>query len=538
MKRPEPQPPPRNAQAIFRDAVSCHQAGRIHDAISLYERVLLLQPDFADAHNNLGAALAAQGRTGDAIAHFQRAVTLNPDYAAAHNNLGAALASTGRVDEATAHFGRARALSPGHPDANNNLGVALLRQGKIEEAVAHCERVLAVNPSDIEAHNTLGAGLEYQGKFQESEAHYRLAIAVRPDCAKAHYNLSAIKTFRPGDADLAALEALARGNDLPAGEMPLIHFALAKALDDCGDYPRAFAQLSKGNELKRRQIEYDEETGLRYFKRVSAVFDRALLDRFRGAGDPSPTPIFVLGMPRSGSSLIEQILASHPEVHGAGELNDLEMVTNSVLNENPRPAPYPECVPALDADTLRRIGRSYVDRLLAFGNGKVRIVDKCPGNFLLIGLIRLVLPDARIVHTMRDPIDTCLSCYSRLFTRGQHYTYDLAELGRFYRSYRQLMAHWRSVLPPEAMLDVGYEDVLDDLEGQARRLIGYCCLPWDDRCLSFHESARPVRTASAVQVRKPLFRSSLQRWRNYEAGLGPLLRELGDIVTTHSEPRP
>jgi hypothetical protein len=228
-------------------------------------------------------------------------------------------------------------------------------------------------------------------------------------------------------------------------------------------------------------------------------------------------------MPRSGSTLIEQILASHPQIQGAGELTTLEKME----------AGYPESYSALDGPALRRLGESYLAQMPLLANGKVRIVDKLPGNFLRVGLIRLMLPNARIIHTTRNPIDTCVSCYSKLFTVGLPFTYDLGELGRYYRAYSELMAHWRSVLPPGAMLDVSYEDVIDDLEGQARRLIDYCGLPWDDRCISFYRTIRPVKTASAVQVRQPLFRSSLQRWRRYEAGLGPLLDELALI-----EPRP
>jgi hypothetical protein len=185
----------------------------------------------------------------------------------------------------------------------------------------------------------------------------------------------------------------------------------------------------------------------------------------------------------------------------------------------------------LDGAALRRIAEAYLARLPALADGKVRIVDKLPGNFFHVGLIRLILPNARIIHTVRNPIDTCLSCYSGLFTAGQHFSYDMAELGRYYRRYSDLMAHWRSVLPPDAILDVAYEDVVDDLEAQARRLIDYCGLPWDDRCLSFHKTVRRVKTASAVQVRRPLYRSSLQRWRRYEAGLGPLLQALGHLAS-------
>jgi Sulfotransferase family len=337
---------------------------------------------------------------------------------------------------------------------------------------------------------------------------------------EAHYHRAEIKTFRRGDPDLAALEKLATRDDLPAKKTPYVHFALARACEDVGDYATAFRHLRKGNDSKRLQINYDEPRVSRLFQRIMSVFDRALLDRFEGSGDPSETPIFVLGMPRSGSTLIEQILAGHPQIHAAGELGDLE-------NACKRPAPFPECIPALDASALLKIGQDYLARMQVLANGQTRVVNKLPDNFLRIGLIRLILPNARIIHTVRDPIDTCVSCYSKLFASGQHFSYELGELGRYYRRYCELMDHWVSILPSGAMLKVSYEDVVNDVEGQARRLIEYCGLPWDDRCVSFHKTTRPVKTASAVQVRKPLFRSSLQRWRKYKSAIGPLLQALG-----------
>jgi tetratricopeptide (TPR) repeat protein len=520
----------RNAQVIFNDAVRHHLAGRIHEAVTLYERALVLKPSYADAHNNLGVALAQLGRIEDARPHFERAVALNPGYADAHNNLGNSLAAQGRFEEAVAHFERARALNPGLVNAHNNLGVALVQLGKIDDAVSHYRRVLAIDPDNAEAHHNLGGAFKVQGKFDDAMAHYGRAIAIRPAYAEAHFCRAEIKTYHRRDADLAALEALAARNDLPADKAQFIHFALAKALEDCGDYTRAFEHLNRGNDLKRRQINYDEPGINELFRRISTVFDSRLFHRFRGKGALSSAPVFVLGMPRSGSTLIEQILASHPQIFGAGELADLDTALTSVLNASGQPVPFPECVPDLGDVTLRRIAETYISRLSAHAHGEVRIVDKAPNNFLNIGLIRIVLPNARIIHTTRNPIDTCVSCYSKLFANGQYFSYDLAELGRLYRRYTELMAHWRSVLPPEAILDVSYEDVVDDLEGQARRLIDYCGLPWDDRCLSFHKDSRPVNTASAMQVRQPVFRSSLQRWRRYEAGLAPLLRELGDTI--------
>jgi tetratricopeptide (TPR) repeat protein len=502
--------------------------GRFDEAIAHYERALIVSPGHVNAHSNLGVALVQQGRIDDAVGHYMQVLAIKPDHAEAHNNLGVALVQQGRIDDAVMHYERALALQPNNADAHSNLGVALMRQGRMDDAEARHRRVLAINPDHPDAHNELGNISKVRGKFDDAMAHYAKAIAIRPAYAEAHFSRAEIKKFHPDDADLAALEALAARNDLPVTKAPLIHFALAKALEDTGDYTRAFESLRKGNDLKRRQFSYDEPGIGELFRRTASAFDSSLFDRFQGEGHPSKMPIFVLGMPRSGSTLIEQILASHPQVHGAGELPDLEITARAILNAGNEPAPFPERIPALDGPALRQIARSYLAGLPPLADGKIRIVDKMPGNFLNIGLIRLALPNAMIIHTMRDPVDTCLSCYSKLFTSGQLFSYELGELGRLYRRYRDLMAHWRSVLPSDAMLDVSYEDVVDDLEGQARRLIAYCGLPWDDRCLSFHRNSRPVKTASTVQVRQPLFRSSLERWRKYEAGLAPLLGELSD----------
>jgi tetratricopeptide (TPR) repeat protein len=495
--------------------------GKLDEAVRCQERALALQPDFPEACSNLGNARQAQGKLDEAVTWYERALAFKPDYADAHNNLGMALAALDRIDEAVAHYERALVLNPNHASAHNNLGNALASQDRMDEAASHYERALILNPDHAGAHNNFGNISKERGEFEDAMAHYGRAIAIRPDYAEAHFNRAEIQRFRPGDADLATLEALAASDDLSAGKSPYVHFALAKALEDIGDYARALEHLRQGNALKRRQIDYEEVAALKLFQRISTVFDRGIFDRFPGAGDPSSVPVFVVGMPRSGSTLIEQILASHPQIHAAGELRVLEKMTDA--------SQFPECVPALDGAALRRLGQSYLARLPALADGQVRIVDKLSGNFLRIGLIRLILPNARIIHSMRDPIDTCVSCYSKLFTAGLYFSYDLAELGRYYRAYSELMAHWRSVLPPGAMLDVAYEDVVEDLEGQARRMIDYCGLAWDDRCISFHETNRPVKTASAVQVRQPLFRSSLQRWRRYEAGLAPLLDELRDL---------
>ncbi len=366
------------------------------------------------------------------------------------------------------------------------------------------------------------------GKFDEAMAHYDQAIGLKPDYAEAHYHRTDLKTFHAGDPDLAALEALVTENRLPPGKMLYVHFALGKALEDIGEYPGAFEHLLQANALKRRELPYDEPGYQRAFRTIAERFDEAFLEQFAGMGDPSATPIFIVGMPRSGSTLVEQILASHPLVHAAGELKNLDRVVETLSDPDGRPIPYLSNHRNLDADGLRRLGHNYLVGLPTPAAGTTRITDKAPSNFFHIGLIRLMLPNARIIHTLRDPVDTCVSCFARLFAQGQSFSYDLAQLGGYYRWYHELMEHWRSVLPADVLLDVAYEDLVDNFEPQARRLIDFCGLPWDDRCLSFHQIGRPVRTASSVQVRRPLYRSSLARWRRYEAYLQPLLAELED----------
>jgi len=493
--------------------------GRLEEAAAQYERALALRPDYADAHNNLGVAHQQLGRIGEAIAHYQRALELKPDYAEALNNLGAALLDQGQFNQALGLCQKAVALRPHDHEAHNNLGIALQHQQRLDEAALEFERALELKADYAKAHNNLGTLLKEKGQFAEARAHFDEALARNPDFAEAHYNRAELLKFRRGEDPLKALETLANGG-VAENKRMYVDFTLAKAFDDLGDYARAIQHMLAGNALKRREIDYDEGATRRLFQSIREAFDAQVFRRLEGAGDPSRVPIFVLGMPRSGSTLIEQILASHPLVLAAGESDNLTLVANGGA------APYPASVAGLDAAEARRMGQAYLAGLPDLAKGKTRITDKAPLNFQYVGLIRLILPQARIIHTVRDPVDTCISCFSKLFTFEMKFSYDLAELGRYYRWYHELMAHWRSVLPPDAVLDVRYEDVVNDLERQARRLLDYAGLPWDDGCLSFHRTSRVITTASAYQARQPLFRSSLDRRRHYEAYLQPLLAEL------------
>jgi hypothetical protein len=293
---------------------------------------------------------------------------------------------------------------------------------------------------------------------------------------------------------------------------------LGKAYDEVGRPAKAFGHWLAGNALKRQQIGYNEATTLAELDQVRSVYTSEFIQASRGAGHPSSVPIFIIGMPRSGTTLIEQILASHPRVFGAGELHDLSAAVESTLVGSGGP-PGPR-------QRMQDIGAHYVAAIERLAPRANRITDKMPQNFIFAGLIHMALPNAAIIHTIRDPMDTCLSCFSIMFTSKQDFTYDLAELGRYYRHYQDLMAHWHRVLPPGRILDVRYEDVVNDLEGQARRIVTHCGLDWDPQCLAFHETERVVRTASAVQVRQPIYKDAVGHWHRYEEFLAPVMAEL------------
>jgi tetratricopeptide (TPR) repeat protein len=534
---------------------------RFADAELCYRRAIELAPQFPDAWNNLGTCLRELKRSEDAIAAYRKALELRQNDPEALDNLALALKDLEKYEEAAAtlraalvieqrsdkihlHYGsvlidqhkideaaaateRALALNPSSHDAVNLMGRVAFERGELEPALAHYRRALSLKPDLADAYNNMGNVLKELGKLEEARQAYLKALDLDPKVSGVYVNLADSKKFVPGDPHLAAMEALAAQADgLSKTDRMQLDFALSKAYADLKQHRRSFEHLLKGTAAKRASIAYDEAVALALFDRIEQVFSPEVMRAKRGGGDPTPVPVFVVGMPRSGTTLVEQILASHPMVHGAGELKTMNDVVLTVRGPDGNTIPYPEFVPSLDPAALQAIGARYLALLRELAPHGERVTDKMPSNYYFVGLIHLALPNARIIHTMRDPVDTCISCFSKLFTAEQNHTYDLGELGRYYRRYERLMAHWRRVLPPGRMLDVRYEDVVADLDGQARRIIDYCGLPWDDRCLSFHETDRPVRTASATQVRQPIYSSAVGRWKVYEEFLGPLLNEL------------
>jgi tetratricopeptide (TPR) repeat protein len=520
---------PTYAEALNNLGILRLDRGRLETAIASFEQALAARPDYAEAHTNLGRALLALERTREAVACFERAIAIRPELAEAHNNLGTALAALRRDDEATTCFRRALEINPGYGAAWANLGNAWMRARREAEALACYERVLASPSRDPDAYSNVADGLLAIGRVDESRRVLETAIEYWPSRPELYGALARSKRFTADDAHLSAMETLARDADAH-GELPQasLHFALAKAYGDIARHDQAFRHLLDANALKRDTVAYDETQVLGFLDRVRTAFNADLMARYRGAGVAASVPVFIVGMPRSGTTLIEQILASHPAVYGAGEIDDFPAAVSRLTGPDGLPLALPDAAPALSDAHLRELGTAYLARIQAQAPHAERITDKLPFNFFYAGLIHLALPDARIIHLRRDPIDTCLSCFATNFAGvSQPFSYELGELGRYYRAYDAVMAHWRDVLPGGVMLEVRYEDVIDDLEAQARRLVAHCGLAWDPACLAFHTTARPVHTASAAQVRQPIYRSSIARWRPYAAMLTPLFDALG-----------
>ena len=530
------------------------------EALTAYRQALQLRPAYVDALNNMGTALRDMGRRGEAEATYRRALALKPDSPGVLNNLALALKEAERFDDAIALLlrsllldpnnaktltylalvrleqkqladaeiaaARALALAPEEADALNAMGLVRFEQQNTQAALALFRRAVALKPGLGDAYNNIANILKENGDLASAREACERAVALEPREAAYYVNLADVKKFAEGDAHLAAMEELARKpEELSNTARSRLNFALAKAYDDLGRADEAFACMRLGNSLKRAGIDYDEARTLASFDHIRSAFDRRLLAR-ADCGYASSLPVFVIGMPRSGTTLVEQILASHPAVYGAGELAEINRSVNELPGAGGAAFRYPEEAPTLAASQFRALGKAYVEGLRRRAPSAERVTDKMPANFLFLGLIHLALPGARIIHVLRDPRDTCLSCYSKLFTAEQNFAYDLGELGRYYLKYAELMAHWRSVLPQSSMLEIRYEDVVADVEGEARRIVSHCGLAWDDRCLAFYRTERPIRTASATQVRRPIYGGAVGRWRAYEKHLEPLLTAL------------
>jgi tetratricopeptide (TPR) repeat protein len=519
---------PSNANALFNLGIAKHDAGKFGEAETAYRKALEVRPDWAEALNNLGNVLRDAGRLEDALVVLERAAAAAPNEAQTHYNRGCVLHELKQPLEAEAALRRAIAIAPDLAEAHNSLGVLAMEAGAFDEAGAAYRKAIALDPASAYAHNNLGNLMKTWGKLDDARAAYRRAIDARPDYARAYYHLVDLDPDSLGKDDVARMESTFADMPENSGERAELGFALSRLRERGKEYDRAFEYLESANRIRRAGFDYRASDTRRIVDRMIAAFTPDVVKRADGVGFRTNVPIFVLGMPRSGTTLIEQILASHSAVFGAGERGDFKCCLHAGRAEKGREADFPDAITEYGPETWRRLGEAYVDGLRALAPRSPRITDKMPVNFLYVGFIHLALPEAKIVHCVRDPLDTCLSCFKADFVSPQHFAYDLAELGLYYRDYRRLMDHWHAVLPGR-ILDVGYEVMVANQERETRRLLDHCGLGWEDACLSFHATERPVLTASSAQVRKPMYRDSIDRWRRYERHLGPLVDALGPL---------
>lgn len=517
---------PNHAAALHFLGLLLHQTGRSEEGLELIEQSVTLQPQNADFLNNMGTVMRDLGRVAAAVDFFRGAVDIKPDQLAARDNLGSSLKQLGQFDAAEEIYRGTIGRNPFHVRARMGLAETLQEAGRLDEAIALFRESLSIRPKDAELLYGLGVAMMEKGKLGEAADLARQAVAVVPGMAKAWLLLSQVKRQTDRDKELSGMEA--EHAKAPQGSLARMQlsFGLGKVHDDLKDYGRAFDYFAEGNAIRRQGIDYDPVRTRREFEAMKAAFDTAFFEKHRTSDISDDTPIFVVGMPRSGTTLVEQIIASHPQVFGAGELNILKTAVGKQFPMS-MPGGFPAGIADMPDKAFAEAGQAYLDMLHSRYPGYRHVTDKMPGNFMLVGFLHMMLPKAKIVHCARDAAATCLSIFKVHFRGDSHrYGYELGELADFHNLYTDIMAHWHKVLPG-VVHDVRYEDFVADQEGQTRALMAYLGLPWDDKVLSFHETDRPVRTASAAQVRQPMYQGSVDLWKRYGDRLKPLLDKLG-----------
>jgi predicted Zn-dependent protease len=468
---------------------------------------------------------------------LERCLELAPSFEAARHNYALVLNRQGKADQALPEVERLLAKQPRNPGYRNLHAAVLANLGDYLGSIRIYEAVLKEFPQQPKVWMSYGHSLKTTGRTDDSIAAYRRALSMEPTLGEAWWSLANLKTFRFSDAEVSALRGSLARQDLADEDRLHFEFALAKALEDAACWAESFEHYARGNALRRQWHSYSADDNSRFVRRSQELFTAEFFAARSGAGVAAPDPIFILGLPRSGSTLIEQILASHSLVEGTMELPDIPMIARELAAGD---APDPELrffatVAALTPAALRALGERYLARTrLVRRTGAPFFVDKMPNNCLYVGLIQLMLPNARFIDARRHPLGGCLSCFKQHFARGQSFTYDLEDLGRYYRDYVALMAHFDAVLPGRVHR-VFYESMITDTEGEVRRLLEYCGLPYEAGCLRFYENERAVRTASSEQVRQPIFQEALEHWRHFEPWLGPLRSALGRVLAAYPE---
>lgn len=493
-----------------------HQAHNDFDqAISSYQTAVSLDPKRVAGWVNIAICCRARKDYDAALKALDKAVGADPSSFHAYYNRGLVHCDRKDMVPALADLEKAAELGPDIPEVHYQLGFLRELAREHDKAISSYGKYLKIDRNNPAVHTNLGACLQMVGQFALAAEHFHTAIGQQPDNGRAQYLLACSDQAQSDPETMSRIEQQLRRPDLPPAQRIYMHFAAGRLYERTGDYDRAFSQYKSGNDLRGASYRFDRAAFADLPDRIAEAFPKDIFSRHRGAGDPSERPVFVVGVPRSGTTLVEQIIAAHPDAYGAGELANLSSIGATPGDD------YPANVAALTGDDISRLAERYLADYPAASAKASKVVDKTPGNALALGMIALMFPNARIIHCSRDPMDTCWSCYSQNFISDVVYSCDFDNLAAYHGGHDRTMAHWRTVLP-EPVLEVRYEQIIADPEASIRRIVEFCGLEWDDRCLAFHEHDRVVNTTSLWQVRKPLFTSSIGKWKNFEAHLAPL----------------
>jgi len=516
-------------KAALARAEEAQLQGRIEEAEKLLRETLAQDPDNPRALRMLGMIALEANRFKAARRMLEKAVELDPEFVMGWNDLANFHMKQDRYDKALELVEKAIGLDPGMAHSYVMRGNILSKAQRHEEALEAYREALEISALNPGALSGMGHVLKTIGRQQESIDAYRKCIRAHPQFGEAYWSLANLKTFEFDDGEVEVMEHMVEEPELADEPKVNFYLSLGKHYENRGDYDRAFENYRRGNDLRRGHEIYDPVQTQVIHDRIISVFDREFFAARDGWGDPDPSPVLIVGLPRSGSTLIEQILASHSMVEGTMELPDLARTIGELSKRSPGKTEYPEAVTPLDEEAVAALGRSYLQSTMRYRKPLPRFIDKMPNNFASIGFLHLVLPNAKVINARRHPLDSCLGSYKQLFFKGQSFTYDLFELGHYYLQYQRIMDHWHQVLPGR-VLDVHYEEMVADQEGQTRRILDYLGLPWEDRCLRFYETERAINTASSEQVRQPIYTGAVHFWRNYESHLGELIETLEPLL--------
>ena len=494
---------------------------RWEDAIEAYQQVLAIQAEDVDTIIKLGNAFIAAQLLTESILLYEQALTILPDNALVHRQLGASLQRTGQTNKAIECFEQALRLRPDYVGARLDLARVLRQLGRAEEALVPLEEAIDLEPVDGEAHISLALTLRQLGQTELAIERLEQFLTIRPTCGSAYYHISMIK---PKQAFIPAVEKVISQPNLSKGDAMYCHFALGNFFDSGKSFDQAFRHILRANTLQRETFTYDAKENSQTVDSLIKVYSKGFIQGKRQFGSASQLPVFIVGMPRSGTTLTEQILSCHALVHGAGEIEAFPAVNHSIAQQLKYAKPHPECMSLIDRKMVEEYSARYLQELTLHCPTAARITDKQPGNFARIGLIKTLFPDARIIHCQRNPLDNCISLFFHCFMPFKC-SFELRELGQYYLDYQRLMSHWQNLIPGE-IFTVRYEELVVDQEKVSKQLIDYLGLEWDEKCIDFHNNERNVMSPSNIQVRQPMYKRSMNKWKNYERHIQPLINML------------